>query len=199
MSRWLEIGPGYRGERISGFETLDIVKRDNVDHVWDASEGLPFDDGTFDLIYASHILEHISWQKTEQALREWVRILKSGGWLEIWVPDALKICRAFVEAEKGKYKLIKGNKKALYNEHARGDPCRWLNGRVFSFTGADHDDTHKALFSRRYLKDLLKSAGLVEVTELKREEIRGRDYGWVNMGVKGKKPYGGGGYGPREP
>ena len=50
MSRWLEIGPGYRGERISGFETLDIVKRDNVDHVWDASEGLPFDDGTFDLI-----------------------------------------------------------------------------------------------------------------------------------------------------
>jgi len=183
MSRWLEIGPGYHGERIPGFETLDIEKRGNVDHVGDASEVLPFDDGAFDLIYASHILEHIPWQKTEHALKEWVRVLKTGGWLEIWVPDALKICRAFVDAERGKFKLINGNKKALHNEHARGDPCRWLNGRVFSFT-----DTHKALFSRRYLWGLLKAAGLVKITDLKREDVRGKDYGWVNMGVKGKKP-----------
>ena len=186
MPRWLEIGPGYHGERIPGFETLDVVERENVDYVGDASGVLPFDNDTFDLIYASHILEHIPWQKTEQTLQEWVRVLKPGGWLEIWVPNVLKICMAFVEAEvKGKYKRINGNKKALHNEHARGDPCRWLNGRIFSFQGYD---THKALFSNRYLKSLLIDAGLIDVSGMKHEEIRGKDYGWVNMGVKGQKP-----------
>ena len=190
MPRWLEIGPGYHGERIPGFETLDVVKRDNVDHVGDASEGLPFDNDTFDLIYASHILEHIPWQKTEQTLQEWVRVLKPGGWLEIWVPDALKICKAFVDAEKGRMKLIeeKSNRKAW--KAAGKDPCRWVNGRIFSFTGYLYPPSgfHKAIFSRRYLRKLLKTAGLIEIADLKRDEVRGTDYRWVNMGVKGKKP-----------
>jgi SAM-dependent methyltransferase len=188
MPRWLEIGPGYHGERIPGFETLDVTERENVDYVADASESLPFEDNTFELVYASHILEHIPWQNIEQTLREWVRILKPCSWLEIWVPDVLKICRAFVEAEKGKYQLIRENKKAFNNEYSQGDPCRWLNGRIFSFTGAEHGDLHKALFSRRYLRKLLKDSGLVDITDLKKEDIRGRDYGWVNMGVKGMKP-----------
>lgn len=190
MPRWLEIGPGYHGERIPGFETLDVVKRENVDHVGDASEGLPFDNDTFDLVYASHILEHIPWQKTEQTLQEWVRVLSSGGWLEIWVPDALKICKAFVDAEKGRMKLIeeKSNRKAW--KAAGKDPCRWVNGRIFSFTGYLYPPSgfHKAIFSRRYLRKLLKTAGLIEIADLKRDEVRGTDYRWVNMGVKGKKP-----------
>ncbi len=188
MPRWLEIGPGYHGERIPGFETLDVVERENVDHVGDASEVLPFDDDVFDLIYASHILEHIPWQYTEQALKEWVRVLKPGGWLEIWVPDILKTCKAYVDAEAGKMKRIKGNAKGW--RYVGKDPCRWLNARVFSFTG--HLDPpygiHKAVFSRRFLRKLMREAGLSAITDMKREEVRGKDYGWVNMGVKGQKP-----------
>lgn len=45
------------------------------------------------LLYASHVLEHIPWYKTEEVLREWVRVLKPGGVLEVWVPDRLKYAR----------------------------------------------------------------------------------------------------------
>ena len=91
----LEIGAGP--QRIPGFETLDIVGGKHVDYVWDASKRLPFKDNTFKLIYGSHVLEHIPWYQTENVLTEWVRILNAGGRLEIWVPDALKICKALQE------------------------------------------------------------------------------------------------------
>ena len=87
--RSLEIGPGI--ERFDGFETLDIRPRRNVDYVFDCAKKLPFRSHTFEIIYASHVLEHIPWYLVEQTIVEWVRVLKNGGNLEIWVPDAVKI------------------------------------------------------------------------------------------------------------
>jgi predicted SAM-dependent methyltransferase len=183
--RCLDIGPGYDNRRIEGFETLDISKRDNVDYVADASERLPFENDTFDIIHASHILEHIDWKKSESTIAEWVRILKPGGQLEVWVPDALKIARAFVEAEAGSYQLIKLNASALNNKYSQGDVCRWFNGRIFSFT-----DTHRALFSRRYLVKLFRDAGLINVTSLSKSNIRSKHHGFVEMGIIGYKANG---------
>src|SRR5262245_47155755 len=82
--RKLEIGPG--GNRIVGFETLNFMYGPHHDYVADASQKLPFPDGTFSIIYASHVLEHIPWYRSAQVLQEWVRILRSGGTLELWVP-----------------------------------------------------------------------------------------------------------------
>lgn len=46
---------------------------------------LPFKDGVLDFVYASHVLEDfVDW---EPILREWVRVLKPGGYLIILVPD----------------------------------------------------------------------------------------------------------------
>lgn len=185
--RMLEIGPGYNGERIEGFETLDFEKRNNVDHVYDASKPLPFDDETFDIIYASHVLEHIHYRDSLASIREWVRILKTGGHLEVWIPDALKICKAFVLAEQGDKSLIRQNKR-LWKE-TDNDPGLWLNCRVFSVTGRQHGvgGDHSALFSESYLKRLMISAGVSRTEKMSRKEVRGRDYGWVNLGVRGIK------------
>ena len=75
--RRLEIGPGP--QRIPGFETLNIVGGANVDYVWNAERRLPFRAGTFSVIYASHVLEHIPWFRTHRVLAEWVRGLAPGG------------------------------------------------------------------------------------------------------------------------
>ncbi|HEV8441089.1 MAG TPA: methyltransferase domain-containing protein, partial [Methylomirabilota bacterium] len=85
--RMLEIGPGRK--RNPGFETLNIVGGYHVNYVLDARSKLPFKDETFELLYASHILEHIPWYQTDATLKEWTRVLRPGGKLQIWVPDGL--------------------------------------------------------------------------------------------------------------
>ena len=66
-----------------------------------------------------------------------------------------------------------------------------MAGRVFSYgdgTGATgHFNWHVALFSERYLGELMCKAGLTEVRRMSRSEVRGYDHGWINLGVCGRK------------
>lgn len=61
---------------------------------------LPFPDETFHVVYARHVLEHIPWHQVPDTIKEWGRVLKPGGALQVWTPDRLKISKAFVEAEE---------------------------------------------------------------------------------------------------
>lgn len=187
--RRLEIGPGTR--RIPGFETLNVVGGYQVDYIGDAVKKLNFPPNTFDTIYASHIVEHIPWFAVPRVLKRWVEALKPGGDLEIWLPDGLKIAKAFVEAETQGSQSFK--EEGWWVENDDHDPCVWANGRVFSYgDGSDdnigHYNWHHSLYSERYLRKLFEKAGLEEVRVMDRSEVRGHDHGWINLGVTGKKP-----------
>jgi len=53
----------------------------------DARQRLPFADGSFDAVYHSHLLEHLSRSEGEHFLSECHRILVQGGVMRIVVPD----------------------------------------------------------------------------------------------------------------
>jgi SAM-dependent methyltransferase len=187
QKRRLEIGPGE--VRCDGFETLSIVNGSQVDYVCDAAKTLPFPENTFDVIYASHILEHIPWYQTRTALLEWLRILKKGGSLEIWVPDGLKICKTLVD-----YELYARDETVLdgwYVFNESKDPCVWASGRLFTYgdgTGKpDHPNWHRALFTERYLKELLLEVGFSRIEKMAAHEVRGVSHGWINLGIRGIK------------
>lgn len=186
--RRLEIGPGP--EPIPGFESLSIAPNLGVDYVWDAARRLPFPSDTFELVYASHVLEHVPWFQTENALREWVRVIQSGGHLEVWVPDAVKICEAFVDFEKTG--VDRTHLDGWYRFNPQRDPCRWAAGRLFTYGDGsgrpDDPNWHRAMFSERYLRAQLEGAGLVDLELLDRSEVRGHDHGWINLGMRGRKP-----------
>jgi 2-polyprenyl-3-methyl-5-hydroxy-6-metoxy-1,4-benzoquinol methylase len=55
-------------------------------HVCDVVEGLPFDDESFDFIYASEVIEHLS--DTERFLSELERVLKADGTLLLSTPNS---------------------------------------------------------------------------------------------------------------
>jgi predicted SAM-dependent methyltransferase len=42
---------------------------------------------SWDLAYSSHLLEHFHYEKVSAVLAEWMRVVKSGGYLILYVPD----------------------------------------------------------------------------------------------------------------
>lgn len=48
-------------------------------------------DSTYDLVYASHCLEHFPVDKCVEAVKNWLRVLKAGGQLFIAVPDVAAV------------------------------------------------------------------------------------------------------------
>lgn len=185
--RMLEVGPGPK--RLDGFETLNVIAGLEIDYVLDASKPLPFEPELFDLIYASHVLEHIPWYQTSEVLKEWYRLLKKGGSIEIFVPDGLKISKTFILSEEENPKLI--DQDGWYRFNDQHDPCIWANGRIFSYgdgSGRKNDPNwHFCLFSERYLRSLLENAGFNTIQKLSNADVRGHDHGWINLGMRGIK------------
>lgn len=84
----LNIGCGTK--RLDGYVGVDAVKTDAVDVVADVLD-LPYDDNAADEILAVHVLEHVPLPLADDALAEWVRVLKPGGRLVIEVPCRDKV------------------------------------------------------------------------------------------------------------
>lgn len=59
----------------------------DVDVDLERRETWPVDDGSIDLVYSSHTLEHLSDATVEHVLAESYRVLKPGGGIRITVPD----------------------------------------------------------------------------------------------------------------
>jgi len=67
------------------FERTREAHRQSDKIVCAAGEGLPFPEGSFDLILSHEVLEHV--QDDRRAVQEMVRVLRSGGRAVIFVPN----------------------------------------------------------------------------------------------------------------
>ena len=100
-----------------------------------------FADGTVDLVYMSHILEHIKANELNDVLLEMKRILKVDGVLRLAVPDFDRLIEVYNDSGKD-INII----------------SRQLMG------GQDHEyNTHYCIFNRGYLSTLLRQAGFRKV------------------------------------
>ena len=72
----------------------------------DVTKGLPFEDNSVDIIYQSHLLEHLDRGKALQLLKECFRVLKKGGIMRLIVPDTKKIAKQYVEGRIDEYRYI---------------------------------------------------------------------------------------------
>jgi predicted SAM-dependent methyltransferase len=119
---------------IPGFVNVDILPDEpGVDVVADIGEPLPFDDGSVDLIYASHVLEHFPHGDVPRILGHWRRVLRDGGELLIGVPDLDAIAAELVR-RRGWFTppfdpwlgAIYGGQKDAYDFHKGGFTAPWL-------------------------------------------------------------------------
>lgn len=182
--RQLEIGPNKA--RLPGFETLDAVKGPLVDHVGDCRR-TRFPDGSFDLVYSSHVIEHVEWFEVEGTIAEWARILKPGGSLEVHTVDAHRLMKALVHLEEtGEWT---GPDPVWRSNMTRHDPYLFCVGRTLNWAKDGNIlQYHRALITPKYLARCFKKAGLADLAPLTREDARGtRHSAFINLGLKGTK------------
>jgi SAM-dependent methyltransferase len=182
--RQLEIGPGW--ERLPKFETLNLVKNQFTDHVGDCRRP-PFGNDTFDVVYSSHCIEHVEWYEVEDTIREWVRILKPGGLLEVHTVNGYLMMKAMIEYEETGATTLKAGK--WKDELHKYDPYKWAAGRILNYARNGEKGTswmHRAILTPRYLTRCFEIAGLGNIEPV--AEPRGsKKHAAINMGFKGTK------------
>lgn len=132
----LDVGCGEK--KLQGALGLDIVRTPAADVIADAMN-LPFRDEVFDYFYASHVLEHFGHSHVEKVLREWMRVLKTRGTIEIKCPDLR--ARAF-----------------LFSISPSWDNVVYIYGRQNHI-----GNFHKSGFSYGLLRALLTSVGVEDI------------------------------------
>lgn len=192
MARYLDIGPDtrpgwFKRRGMKKFETLDAVAAQGIDHVCDCRK-LPFPDHTFEVVHASHVIEHMEWWEVEAVVAEWARVLTVGGTLELWFPDAVKIMKHMIELdETGVWKGPEELGRYLADLD-QGDPWKWCSKHLLHYPLHGNEyQRHRSLISINYLKRVMVQANLVNVREMALSELRGRDHPWINAGVVGTK------------
>lgn len=86
----------------AGWKLLNIQPGEGVDYVGDIKDLSQFPDVTFDVIYGSHVLEHISQTEMVRTLSGLNRILRPDGQLMISVPDLEVLSKLFVHPDLDK-------------------------------------------------------------------------------------------------
>lgn len=83
------------------WEIFDANPADIVDHIGNANDLARFEDNTFEALYASHVLEHFSYQgELPKVLSEWYRVLQPGGTIYASVPNLEVLCELFLMKDK---------------------------------------------------------------------------------------------------
>ncbi len=83
VGKGLDVGCGLDKVAPDAFG-VDRTPMPGVDYVLDARDLFVFDDNQFDYVYSAHVLEDIV--ETEEALSEWLRVLKLSGHLILYLP-----------------------------------------------------------------------------------------------------------------
>ena len=99
----------------------------------------PFDNNSVDLIYASHVVEYFDLTEFAEVLKEWKRVLKTGGTLRIAVPDFKILSELYVNGTLELENLL----GPVYGRMSMGDKIIY----------------HKTAYDFKVLKKTLTSAG----------------------------------------
>jgi predicted SAM-dependent methyltransferase len=91
---WLHLGGQVRR---AGWTVVNAVAGPHVDHVGDIRDLSQFGDATYDMVYASHIIEHLPYgSDLGRVLQDVARLLRPGGRFFVSVPNMVTLCELFV-------------------------------------------------------------------------------------------------------
>ena len=156
----MKLNLGAADTIIPGFEPVDIRHGK-------PAYPLAYPDNSADVIRASHLLEHFSYNDTIKVILEWARVLKPGGWLKVAVPDFDWIVSHY---------------------QTPGDEAWNLEGFLLGGHMSIHD-AHLAIFTEAKLRTILEMCGLVNLRKWV-SEIPDCGSLPVSLNIEAQKPEG---------
>ena len=90
---YINLGCGYTYHK--DWTNVDFISTGEGVIGHNLSQGVPFGEGTFEVVYHSHVLEHFSKYDGKKFLQECFRVLKKDGIIRIAIPDLQKIIVAY--------------------------------------------------------------------------------------------------------
>ncbi|MBD3264268.1 MAG: methyltransferase domain-containing protein [Candidatus Omnitrophica bacterium] len=165
-----------KGERRERFHSLP----DNI-MVCNLLKRLPFDSGSVDVVYHSHMLEHLYKDVAAKFLLETKRVLRAGGIHRIVVPDLEKLCRDYLEhisecsinpeeLDRHDYCISAFLEQSVRKEAvgtSQQKPFRRLIENIILGDARRRGETHQWMYDRINLKALLLNLGYRAVKKQK--------------------------------
>ncbi|WP_211828548.1 class I SAM-dependent methyltransferase [Kistimonas asteriae] len=166
----------FRGERLNRFRSLP----DNI-MVYNLAKGIPFSSDSIDVVYHSHMLEHLDRDVAEKFLIEVKRVLKVGGIHRIVVPNLEEICSAYVdhialcEINPDEHKKHDSYIASMIEQSVRKEsfgtsqqkPLRRFLEKIVLGDSRRRGENHQWMYDRINLKEKLICCGYKEVFEQK--------------------------------
>jgi predicted SAM-dependent methyltransferase len=137
----MRINLGCGQDKRPGYVNVDVRRDVDPDLVWDLEKTpYPFDSESADEVLMKDSLEHVSWRKVEDVIRECHRVLRKGGVLRIQAPDLEAIARKVILS-------------GIYD---------WSEISYWIYGSQDYpENTHRAGFTIPILKRLLERHGFI--------------------------------------
>lgn len=123
---------------------------------------LPFENDSVDVVYSSHMLEHLDRREARRFIDEALRVLGPGCVLRLVVPDLLKLAQRYIEDGDADAFIERTMLASNVGASWRGRLKRVLIG----------DRHHLWMYDAGSLKRMLEEQGFVEVVELPAGETR---------------------------
>jgi SAM-dependent methyltransferase len=160
------------------------------------SQGIPWKDETFDVIYHSHFLEHLDRISGINFLSECHRCLKNGGVLRIVIPDLYALIRyynsTYSSLEKDNQATILSHEDSVYNlfsqmvnkELSAPTSQGGILGRIENLLRGNTvsaGEAHLWMYDQYTLEAILLRLGFKEI-EIK-TATTSRIFGWAEFGL----------------
>jgi predicted SAM-dependent methyltransferase len=166
----LHLGCGKK--YIPGFKHVDLQDLQHIDFKTSVDNLNFTKDGSIDLIYASHVLEHFGRNEYFNVLKEWYRVLKKGGVLRIAVPDFESVIKYYKQDDNIELLLgllVGGQKIGEYDYHKMVFDEKLLTKKLsevgfrvinrYDWKNTEHANIDD--FSQAYLPHMDKDSGIL--------------------------------------